>query len=180
MRLARSGRSGWPSFPQGCSAWRSGGGSAGHHILPHGRVEAERGPPRPLIGAPSGGCAVIAAGDFAQSPPIGETSLLGTASEQWAGNLRRGNLGRRLSGASEVAFKLRRVYRQKRALAFKDSTLRLRDAAMSLADHALWVARTWRTLARRHSCGGGRGNFTRYARKTRRPACLTGEGQRPS
>ena len=105
------------------------------------RDAAGRQPSHPLAGAPFGGCAVIAAGDFAQFPPIGEASLLGAASEKWADSRRHGNLGRRLFGAFEVAFKLRRIYRQRGASAFKDSTLRLRDAAMTLADHALWATR---------------------------------------
>ena len=100
-----------------------------------------RRPPEPASGAPFGGLAIVAAGDFAQFPPIGETSLVAGASEKWADSRRYGNLGRRLFRAFEAVFKLRRIYRQEGASAFKDSTLRLRDSAMSLSDHALWATR---------------------------------------
>ena len=105
------------------------------------RDEAGGRAPGPSSGAPFGGLAIVAAGDFAQFPPIGETSLVAEASEKWADSRRYGNLGRRLFGDFKTVFKLRRIYRQKGASAFKDSTLRLRDGAMSLADHALWATR---------------------------------------
>ena len=67
-------------------------------------------------------------------PPIGDAALIAPAKGQSrfaAGGQER------FRDFTEIV-RLRRVYRQAGASAFKDSTLRLRDGAMTLADHELW------------------------------------------
>eukprot|EP00662_Eupelagonemidae_sp_cell21_P057762 gene57762-biopygen59097 len=83
---------------------------------------------------------VVLVGDFGQAPPIGEMSLLAppTAGERRAGARQMGCLGRRLFNNFDSCYRLRRVHRQGAVCDFKDSTLRLRDGAMSMADYRLW------------------------------------------
>ena len=49
-------------------------------------------------------------------------------------------MGQRLFRDFATVYRLRRVHRQKGACAFKGSTLRLRDAAQTVADWELWSA----------------------------------------
>ena len=81
-----------------------------------------------------GGYSVVLAGDFAQLQPVGRSLL----SDGLQGTAR---LGRRLFESFDKVVKLRRVYRQKCKgvfdAAYRDSTLRLRDAAPRAEDHAL-------------------------------------------
>ena len=73
-----------------------------------------------------GGVGVLLVGDFGQIPPIGEPSLM--ASQP---GLREAAAGQRLFRSFHEAI------RQRGRSEFKDSTLRLRGGAMSLADCAL-------------------------------------------
>jgi hypothetical protein len=87
---------------------------------------------------------MLLSGDFAQLQPVG-TSLLSP-------NLRgQSLLGRRLFDSFTTVLKLRRVYRQQCATTFdsdfRDSTLRLRDAAPTAADLELWKTRQLTQLA---------------------------------
>ena len=106
------------------------------------RAHRRRGRPGPdgrLPGEPShfggfGGVGVVLVGDFGQLPPIGDVALIAPVKAQSrfaAGGQER------FRDFTEIV-RLRRVYRQAGASAFKDSTLRLRDGAMTLADHELW------------------------------------------
>ena len=73
-------------------------------------------------------------GDFGQLPPIGDASLIMPNK----GQSRRAAAGQRLFNLFEEVVRLRRIYRQKGKSIFKDSTLRLRDAAMTFEDYELW------------------------------------------
>ena len=46
--------------------------------------------------------------------------------------------GRRMFGQFEKVLRLRRIHRQKGADPYKESTMRLRDAAQTKEDHELW------------------------------------------
>jgi hypothetical protein len=94
----------------------------------------------PLDMGDFGGFSVLLVGDFGQMPPILASSLIGAAI------LDRGNAITRCRAASgqrrfqrlQNVIMLRRIYRQAGQDAFKDSTLRLRDAVVTQEDHALW------------------------------------------
>ena len=99
-----------------------------------------RCPPPDEMG-PFGGIGVLLMGDFAQLPPVLSTSLMagmpliesgGTAARSMA------LAGRQVFNTFEDVIRLRRIYRQKGVDAFKDSTMRLRDAAITTEDYALW------------------------------------------
>ena len=83
-----------------------------------------------------GGLGVLLVGDFGQIPPIGDSSLIAPG----RGQSQTAAAGQRLFAEFREVVRLRRVYRQKGASEFKDSTLRLRDAAMTVEDHALWAS----------------------------------------
>ena len=97
--------------------------------MPSGKLEGE-----PTTFGGFGGIGVVVVGDFAQIPPIGDASLIAPAK----GQSQRAAAGQRLFQSFKDVIRLRRVYRQKGASHYKESTLRLRDAAMSLQDHKLW------------------------------------------
>ncbi|CAK0879229.1 unnamed protein product [Prorocentrum cordatum] len=81
-----------------------------------------------------GALGVLLVGDFGQVPPIGDASLLLSAK----GQSRRAAAGQRLFRSFTDVVRLRRIYRQKGPSPYKDSTLRLRDGAMTLHDYSLW------------------------------------------
>ena len=71
---------------------------------------------------------MLVVGDFGQAPPIGEPSLIGP----------KASPGCRLFDRFSWCVRLRRVHRQSGVCPYKESTLRLRDGAMTLADYELW------------------------------------------
>ena len=83
----------------------------------------------------------IVKGDFAQLPPVCATSLLAHSpvQESQASGLRgRAHQGQRRFREFRIVIRLRRLYRQRKADAYRDSIARLRDAACSVEDHELW------------------------------------------
>ena len=89
-----------------------------------------------------GGIGVVCMGDFAQLSPIRATSLLrGSRIEE---GVRSGLRHRAMQGRLQFeqfmkqVIRLRRIHRQKGADAYKESTMRLRDAAITPEDHLLW------------------------------------------
>eukprot|EP00435_Cladocopium_sp_Y103_P071097 s77_g36.t1 len=88
---------------------------------------------------PFGGVKVVCAGDFGQLPPIAvkaEKTLL-SPSYDGAG-AQTVNLGQKLFRTIANVFRLRRIHRQVGASVYKDSLLRLRDAAHTKEDVDLW------------------------------------------
>ena len=80
-------------------------------------------------------------GDFAQLPPVLASSLLFGAPivERPTSGMRTLALaGRQAFAGFSQAIRLRRIHRQKGADAFKESTMRLRDAAITTDDYDLW------------------------------------------
>ena len=89
-----------------------------------------------------GACGVVFSGDFAHLPPIGKKSLIHDgAPERCSAASRLGHAGRRFFKKITACVRLRVVYRQGEPCPFKESTLRLRDCAMTLADYDLWASR---------------------------------------
>ena len=108
-----------------------------------GRVlwrERFRREPRGDLGS-FGGFGIVLMGDFAQLPPVLASTLLdGVAlQESMKANTRFLALnGRTIFGEIDKVLRLRRIHRQKGADLYKESTMRLRDAAMTKEDHDLW------------------------------------------
>ena len=81
-------------------------------------------------------------GDFAQLPPVLATSLL--SGMPIVGSHNSGLRGLALAGQRSFrkhfghVLRFKRIHRQKGADAFKESTMRLRDAAMTVEDYELW------------------------------------------
>ena len=99
-----------------------------------------RSPPPDDMG-PFGGIGVLLMGDFAQLPPVLATSVLpGMPLTESGGATSRAMAlaGRQTFTTFEDVLRLRRIHRQKGVDAFKDSTMRLRDAANTLEDYELW------------------------------------------
>ena len=90
---------------------------------------------------PFGGVKLVLAGDFGQLPPVAvppERTLL-NPNPKTAGHDRQDvNLGLRLFQQIRIAFRLRRIHRQVGQSVYKESLLRLRDAAHTKADVELW------------------------------------------
>jgi hypothetical protein len=90
-----------------------------------------------------GSCGVVLMGDFAQLPPVLASSLLFGAAivERPALGMRALALaGRQAFAGFSQAIRFRRIHRQKGADAYKESTMRLRDAAITIDDYDLWKA----------------------------------------
>jgi hypothetical protein len=80
-------------------------------------------------------------GDFAQLPPVLSTLLLarGPIKDATSSGLRTLALsGQRRFQSFVNVIRLRRIHRLKGADPYKESTMRLRDAAITLEDYALW------------------------------------------
>ena len=80
-------------------------------------------------------------GDFAQLPPVLASTLLPGVPlvERFAHNGRPLAMeGRQIFSDISQVVRLRRVHRQKGADLYKESTLRLRDAAITVEDYELW------------------------------------------
>ena len=94
-----------------------------------------------LASQPFGGIAVILAGDMGQLPPIAVSpsfSLLNTSNVHDAREQKLLNHGKRLLQKFTTVVRLRRIHRQPGVSPYKESLIRLRDAAMTEEDHELW------------------------------------------
>ena len=106
-----------------------------------------RPPPDSLGGF--GGIGVLLIGDFAQLPPVLSSSLLAQAPLQdgRSGSLRSLALaGRQTFQTFEQIVRLRRAHRLPGADRYKESTQRLRDAAMTVEDRELWKTHELQSL----------------------------------
>ena len=85
---------------------------------------------------------ILVMGDFAQLPPVLSSTLLPDVPVVVGAQKNTRFLamqGRQIFSEITQIIRLRRVHRQKGADLFKESTLRLRDAAITLEDYQLWM-----------------------------------------
>ena len=90
---------------------------------------------------PFGGVKVVLAGDFGQLPPVAvedEKTLLNPFAYNKGRDSAAINLGGKLFRNISNVFRLRRIHRQAGASVYKESLLRLRDAAHTKGDVELW------------------------------------------
>jgi len=96
-----------------------------------------------------GGVGVLIIGDFAQLPPVLSSSLLSEApvlEGRSAGMRSLALAGRQTFQSFSTVVRLRRVHRLLGVDHYKESTLRLRDGAITLADYELWKTHQLETL----------------------------------
>ena len=104
-----------------------------------GSASSRCAPPEGM--GPSGGVGVVLMGDFAQLPPVLASSVLpGMPLVESGGAAARALAlaGRQAFAAFEDVIRLRRIHRQKGVDAYKGSTMRLRDVAITVDDYDLW------------------------------------------
>ena len=108
-----------------------------------------------------GGIGVLCMGDFAQLTPIKATSLLkgSRVEEGYRSGLRtRATPGRiQFEQFMLQVIRLRRIHRQKGADQYKESTMRLRDAAITAEDHLLWQQHVLPSTETEPTWEGGQG-----------------------
>jgi hypothetical protein len=88
-----------------------------------------------------GGVGVILAGDFGQLAPIREPDWMSLLCPHGAAagcRQHTANLGQRLFANFQTVVRLRHIHRVPGASVYKESLIRLRDGAMTKADHELW------------------------------------------
>ena len=105
------------------------------------RERFRRNPPEDL--GTFGGIGIVLMGDFAQLPPMLSSSLLDGIPHQESTETNRQFVAltdQQMFGQFEQVLRLRRIHRQKGADPYKESTMRLRDAAQTKEDHDLWHA----------------------------------------
>ena len=96
-------------------------------------------PPPGSDSEPFGGIGVLLMGDFAQIPPVLATSLMADMPlVDSAGSRYLALAGRQTFDKFDDVIRLRRIHRQKGVCPYKESTMRLRDVAITVDDYDLW------------------------------------------